>query len=356
MTSLSTGELISKQQRLLTAPVAATVTDITLRPGTLVTAGSVILQLENPQLRQQVQVAARQCQQKQSEITAFIAQQQQELLLQQDQLSERSSALEQAKLELNVHMELQKKGVVSSIELRKSQLLCNQAAHSLLNAKDRLSQFIQMQQAQRAQKDMELSMLDSEYRLLLSQQEQLTVKAGIDGVIQQLDVEVGQSLQPGAPLARIGSHRELNAKLLIPERHVAEIEIGSSVVLDIGGLEVQGEITRIEAVVSEGLVVAETKIIQPLPQGWRPAQRIRGEVMLQHIDNATYVGANGKLSPNQNQYVYVKSSDKKLIRREVVLGETTGDFIIVKSGLSAGDEIVSSYPKEWLDFEEINLK
>ncbi len=80
------------------------------------------------------------------------------ILLQQDQLSERTAAQAAAALELNVHLELQKRAVVSQLELKRTELKFHQlqAANANANAKERLQQFSQMQLAQQAQRHLEL--------------------------------------------------------------------------------------------------------------------------------------------------------------------------------------------------------
>lgn len=355
---ISSGELFSKQQLLLTTAVPATVTAILLRPGSTVEADSVLLQLANPQLDQQVQGAARAYQQKQAVIAAFAAQQQQDLLLQQDLLAEREAALAEATLELDVHLELEKRGVVSKIELRRTRLKKNQTEQSLKNAQARFSQFNQMQQAQQEQQRLELNQLDSEFRLLQSQQQQLTVKAGISGIVQQLDVEIGQSLAAGAPLARIGSQHQLNARIYLPEKYATEVKAGSDVELDLAGTMVRGQISRLEAVVVEGMVAAEVEILAPLPSSARPAQRLRTSVSLQQLANAIYLeqgrGAR-QLMPNQRQQLFVKTGEFSAEKRQVQLGDVSGDQVLISTGLQPGEQVILNIPEQYQTFDTIKL-
>ncbi|MBU2428816.1 MAG: HlyD family efflux transporter periplasmic adaptor subunit [Gammaproteobacteria bacterium] len=354
--NISSGELFSKEQLLLTTPVPATVTAILQRPGSPVDPDTVLLQLANPQLDQQVQGAARAYQQKQAMIAAFSAQQQQDLLLQQDLLAERAAALDGATLELDVHLELEKRGVVSKIELRRTQLKKSQAEQALRNAKARFSQFSQMQQSQREQQQLELSQLDSEYRLLLSQQRQLTVNAGIKGIIQQLDVEIGQNLTAGAPLARIGSQHQLNAKIFLAEKYAASVKPGNAVQLMLAGTTLRGVISRVEALVIDGMVAAEVEILDPLPAGARPAQRLRTSVALQQLPMALYLQSARQLMPNQAQSLFVKTSAERAVKRQVQLGEISGEHLLVTAGLQPGEQVVLNIPEQYQTFDSIKIQ
>lgn len=349
------GELISQQQRLLTSPVPATVTSLLQRPGAEVQPETILLQLDNPELVQQVQTAERQVQQKQAELQAFAALQQQELLLQQDQLSERTAAQAAAALELNVHLELQKRGVVSQLELKRTELKFHQLQAATSNANARLQQFSQMQLAQQAQRQLELKQLQSAYQLLLQQQQQLTVRAGINGLVQQLDVEIGQSVVAGAPLARIGSQHQLNVRLWLPERHASQIQPGARVSLELANQQLPARISRVEAVVKEGMVMAEAEPEQPLPAGARPAQRLRAQVDLQPLASALYIRYLTSFLPNQQQQVFVLQSEQQAVRRDVVFGDISGEQILVKSGLTQGEKVLSTVPAHWLTFDTIKL-
>ncbi len=349
------GELFSQQQRLLTSPVPATVIALMQRPGAEVQPDTILLQLENPELAQQVETAKRQVQQKQAELQAFAALQQQELLLQQDQLSERLAAEAAAQLEFDAHMALEKRGVVSQLELRRTALKFRQHQAASSNANTRLQQFKQMQQAQSAQRELELQQLQSSYQLLLTQQQQLTVRAGITGLVQQLEVEIGQAVAAGTALARIGSQQQLSARLWLPERHAAQIQTGALVKLELAGQSIPAQITRVEAVVDEGMVMAEAKPLQSLPSGARPAQRLRAQVDLEPLASALFMPYLTNLLPNQQQSLFVLISEQQAVKREVWLGDISGDQVLVKSGLQPGEKVLSAVPAHWLTFDTIKL-
>jgi multidrug resistance efflux pump len=215
-----------------------------------------------------------------------------------------------------------------------------------------------MQQAQQEQQQLELSQLDSEFRLLQSQQQHLTVKAGISGIMQQLDVEIGQSLAAGAPLAKIGSQHQLNARIYLAEKYAVEVKPGSAVELDLAGTVVRGAISRLEAVVVEGMVAAEVEILDPLPAGARPAQRLRTKVALQQLPNALYfaeAAGTQQLMPNQRQQLFVKTSNTTAEKRLVQLGDVSGEQVLISAGLQPGEQVILNIPEQYQTFDTIKL-
>jgi len=215
-----------------------------------------------------------------------------------------------------------------------------------------------MQQAQQEQQQLELSQLDSEFRLLQRQQQQLTVKAGISGIVQQLDVEIGQSLAAGAPLAKIGSQHQLNARIYLAEKYAVEVKPGSAVELDLAGTLVRGEISRLEAVVVEGMVAAEVEILDPLPAGARPAQRLRTRVSLQQLAEAIYLEetpGSKQLMPNQSQQLFVKTSASSAEKRQVQLGDVSGEQVLITAGLQPGEQVILNIPEQYQTFDTIKL-
>jgi len=64
------------------------------------------------------------------------------------------------------------------------------------------------------------------YNLRRSQLEALHVRAGINGVLQLVPVEVGQSVAPGTNLARVADPKKLKAQIKIAETQANELSPG----------------------------------------------------------------------------------------------------------------------------------
>ena len=341
------GQLIAVEQRLLTAPAAGTVVAIAHRPGSPLQTDTVILQLENPELNHKVQSAERALQQKQAEIAAFTARQQSNLLEQQGVLAELQAQLDQASLELNVNQELAANGIAARIELQRAELRLAQQQQRLHFEQHKYQQFSQLQQAEQQQKQLELHQLQQDYDLLRQQQQQMHLSASLNGILQQLEVEIGESVQQGQALARVGSQHQLNARIQLHQRHASQVLPGQPVLIETPAGVIQGEISRIESVINQGTVAAEVQLPQPLPAGLRPMQQIHAQVELTQLQQALSLQQLPGLRPNSSQRVFIQTSSDRAEVREVRFGELSQRRLLVEDGLNPGDKVLSIDASQW---------
>lgn len=350
------GELFASQQLLLTAPAQGAVIEVLQRPGALVQADTAILRLDNPELDLKVQAAASNLKKMQAELSAFHAQQQSELLEQQGRLAELAALLEQAELETNLNMELVERGIAANIELQRAKLRLRQQQQKLDFEQRKFTQFSALQKAELEQKHVQLKQLEEELNLLQKQQYKMLVTAGIAGYLQQLDVELGQSVIQGAALARVGSQQKLSARIYINQRQADQVAVGSSVIIDSRRGLIEGRIHRLEALVENGTVAAEVSLPDDLPAGLRPSLQITASVLLGERSNALYIPQQAGLRPNSSERVFVQGSAGLAQARQVRFGELSNQQLLIESGLEAGERFIAVPSDLWPDQPLLQLK
>lgn len=350
------GELFASQQLLLTAPATGTVIEVLQRPGAVVAPDTAILRLDNPELELKVQTASSNLTQMQAELSAFQARQHSELLAQQGTLAELNALLQRAQLELDLLTDLRARGVAANVEWQRASLHLQQQQQQLGFQQKKLVQFNQLQAAELAQKQEQLNLYTQEYKLLQQQQEKMLVSAGIAGFLQQLDVELGQSVSQGAVLARVGSQQQLSARIYINQRQADQVSVGSPVIIDSRRGLLEGQVRRLEAVVSNGTVAAEVSLPEQLPAGLRPSLQITASVRLGQRENALYISQQNGLVPNSTQRVFVQTSATLAEQRQVRFGELSNRQLLIESGLRAGERFIALAPDAWPDQALLQLK
>lgn len=350
------GELFASQQLLLTAPAQGAVIEVLQRPGALVQPDTAVLRLDNPELDLKVQAAASNLKKMQAELSAFHAQQRSELLEQQGYLAELAALLEQAELETNLNMELVERGIAANIELQRAKLRLRQQQQKLDFEQRKFTQFSALQKAELEQKHVQLKQLEEELNLLQKQQYKMLVTAGIAGYLQQLDVELGQSVIQGAALARVGSQQKLSARIYINQRQADQVAVGSSVIIDSRRGLIEGRIHRLEALVENGTVAAEVSLPDDLPAGLRPSLQITASVLLGERSNALYIPQQAGLRPNSSERVFVQGSAGLAQARQVRFGELSNQQLLIESGLEAGERFIAVPSDLWPDQPLLQLK
>jgi multidrug resistance efflux pump len=349
------GELISARERLLTAPALGKVSEILVRPGTKVTPETVIVHLFNPMLEQEVSEARGELAQQQAQREAFKYEQQNERLNYQGRIADIEAEIEKAQLELSVYEELRELGVSSKIELQRATLALKQETSRLAFEKEKYIQFIQMQGYQLTQRDITITQQGSQVALLEKQLDDMHVKAGITGSLQTLEVELGQSVQLGESIAKVGSDDELIARIRLPQQQADQIDIGAKVNIDTQKGRISGHISRIESVVTNGSVLAEAVLNGELTSNARPSLSISAQVFIKHQTEAVFIPQVAGLRPRSKQTIFVRTNANTLEQRDISFGELSQGNLIINQGLVLGEEIVSSDTSQYNKFKQLSL-
>jgi len=349
------GELISAKERLLTAPALGKVSQILVRPGTKVTPETVILHLFNPKLEQEVSEARGELAQQQAQREAFKYEQHSERLNYQGRIADIEAEIEKAQLELSVNEELMGLGVASKIELQRAKLAVKQESNRLVFEKEKYKQFIEMQSYQLTQRDITITQEASQVTLLEKQLDDMQVKAGITGSLQTLEVELGQSVQLGESLAKVGSDKKLIARIRLPQQQADQIDINAKVNIDTQKGIISAHISRIESVVTNGSVLAEAVLDGELTSNARPSLAISAQVFVKHQTDALYIPQVAGLRPRSKQSVFVRTKADTVEQRDIRFGELSQGNLIINQGLTSGEEIVSSDTSKYNKFKQLSL-
>jgi HlyD family secretion protein len=349
------GEFYSAKERLLTAPAMGKVAEILVRPGTKITTETIILLLTNPKLEQEVNQAKGLLAQQQAQREAFKYEQQSLRLNYQGRIADIEAEIEKAQLELSVNENLMDLGVSSQIDLQRAKLSVKQQTKRLKFENEKLIQFVEMQGYQLTQRDITITQQESQVVLLEKQLEDMHVKGGISGSLQSLEVELGQSVQLGQSLAKVGSDLALIARLRLPQQLADQIDIGALVTINTQKGSVKAHISRIESIVTNGSVLAEAVIDSELTSNARPSLSVSAQVFVKHETNATFIKQTSGLRPRSKQSVFVKTNKNTVVQREVVFGELSHNKLMIIEGLSIGDEIISSDTRHYERFKELTL-
>ncbi|MCG6928391.1 MAG: HlyD family efflux transporter periplasmic adaptor subunit, partial [Acidobacteria bacterium] len=193
-------------------------------------------------------------------------------------------------------------------------------------------------------------------RLRRDQVEALRLRAGLDGVLQQVPVEVGQQVTPGTNLARVARPDRLKAELRIPETQAKDVQIGQSVTVDTRNGEIDGRVKRVDPAVQNGTVTVDVELLGELPKGARPDLSVDGIVELERLENVLYVGrpAQGQGESEIGLFRMVEGSDVA-VRTRVALGRASVSTIEVLEGLKEGDEVILSDTSAWDSFDRIRV-
>jgi HlyD family secretion protein len=337
------GTLVPQVTRWVPAPADGRVEKILVQAGVEVNAGTVILELSNPQMEQQAVDAEFQLDAAQADLESLRVRLEGETMTQQSTIATINAEYSQAKIQLDTDEVLAKQGLVADLLLKISRVRVQDLANRLKVEQQRLAISGRATKAQINAQQSRLLQLRALAKLRKDQVEALKVRAGTGGVLQVVAVQEGQQVAPGVNVARVADPASLKAELKIAETQIKDVRVGQSVAVDTRNGIIQGRVSRIDPAAREGTFVVDAELTGPLPGSARPDLSVDGTIELERLTNVLYVGRPAFGQAQQTVGMFRLSPDgQEATRVQVVLGRSSVSTIEVVSGLKEGDKVILS--------------
>jgi HlyD family secretion protein len=182
------------------------------------------------------------------------------------------------------------------------------------------------------------------------------VRAGIDGVLQQVPVEEGQRVTPGIAMARVAQPEKLKAEVRINETQAKDIQIGQVAEIDTRNGKIAGRVSRIDPAVQQGTVTVDVTLEGELPKGARPDLSIDGTIELERLVDVLYVERPAYGQADSTIGLFKLAEDGNLANMvQVRLGRTSVNEVEILGGLEEGDRVILSDSSQWDDADRIRL-
>jgi HlyD family secretion protein len=356
------GTLVPEDIRWVTAATEATVERIvTLPSANIIPANTVILELRDEKVLQELLDAELQLRGAEADLASLKVRLNNELLEQQSQAANIQGQYHKAKIQAEANERLSKEGLQSSVLTRISQVEAEELANRNRIETERLRIRSGSTDAQLAAEQARVAQRRALFDLRRSQADALKVRAGLDGVLQVVPVQVGQRVASGTNLARVAVPGRLKAELRIPETQARDIEIGQRAVVDTRNGEVEGRVARIDPAAQNGTVLVDVAFTGVLPRGARPDLSVDGTVELERLDNVLYVGrpAFGQEQGTISLFKITAGTFEAPLEAErvqVKLGRSSVNTVEILGGLAEGDIVILSDMSAWDGRDRVRLR
>jgi HlyD family secretion protein len=328
-----------------------------LLPGTPVTPDTLLLELTNPELQAATVAAEWDVKAAEAEYTNLKVQLENERLDSEARLGTTQSSYDQAKLKADRDLLLYNDGLIVELNMKISKAIADDYANRYTIDKKRLDASAESIAAQLASQQTKIEQLRAAFALKKSQVESLKVRAGTEGVLQQLMVEVGQRVAQGTPLAKVVQPWRLKAALQIQETQAKDVMIGQPVEIDTRNGVVKGKVARIDPSVINGTRTVDATILEPLPKGAVPDLSVEGTIELERLKDVMYVGRPVFGQAQSMVTLFKLGPDGKIATRtQVKFGRTSVNTIEVLDGLKVGDQVLLSDMSAYDGQDRIELK
>ena len=353
----SPGSLVPEQIRWISAVAPGRVEKKLVQPGERVTAGTILMELSNPDVEIQLLQAERQLTDAQSQLVSLQVTLESQRLTQAGVVAQTRAAYLDAVRNAEASKALIEQRLISVFDAAKAKELAEELTERLGLERQRLAIFTDNIPAQLAVQREQVARLKAVVEFQRSLAGAMTVRAGADGVLQELPLEVGQFATSGTTIAKVVQPERLKAVLRVQENQARDVAIGQPAVIDTRNGLVRGRVSRIDPSSTGGMVSVDVALLDSLPKGARPDLSIDGTIEIERLGKVLHVGRPTYGQANATIGLFKLSADgNEATRVQVKLGRTSANAVEIVSGLQAGDRVILSDMSRFDAVDRVRVK
>ena len=353
------GNLVPEQIRWIPAQVQGRVERKLVQPGTDVTASTILVELSNPDVQLELLESERQLSAAQQQLVTLRSNLQTQRIDQQGVIAQIRTQFLEAKRTVEDLEELARKGegFVSDSDLQNARDRAIELETRSGLEDRRLEIMRNSEEPQlRVQQD-QIERLDGIVEFQKQRIASMQVRAGIDGVLQEMDLEEGQWVMSGQTLARVMVPERLKAELRIPQTQATKVALGQAAIVDTRTDTIQGQVVRIDPAAQGGVVVVDVALPANLPRSARPGLAVEGIIEIARLDDVYYVGrpAYGQAHNTVGLFKLVEGGSHAE-RVNVRLGQSSVNYIEIIDGLQVGDVVILTDMSQWDAYDRVRIR
>ena len=349
------GTLVPENVRWIPATTDGIIEEIKAQAGDTAAVDTVILVLSNPDVLQRATDSELQLKGAEADLANVRATLRNQILNQQSQQAIVESQYNQAQLDLDANRQLAQTGLIAEVLLKKSELLARELGVRNEMEKKKIEANTESAEAQLSAQQARVDQFRAVYRLRRKQVEELKVRAGAAGIVQQVPVEVGQRVTPGTILAKVAEPGRLKAELQIPETQAKDVTIGQVASIDTRNGIIPGQVSRIDPAAVNGAVKVDVHLNGEYPKGARPDLSVDGIIQLERLINVLYIGRPAYGQGDSTVGMFKVMPNGEAVRIQVKLGRSSVNTIEILDGLHEGEQAVLSDMSAWDAYDRVKL-
>ena len=351
------GSLVPEQIRWISAVAPGRVEKKLVQPGEKVTAQTILMELSNPDVEIQLLQAERQLTAAQADLVALQVSLETQRLTQAGVVAQTRSEYAEAERNAKAASSMVDRQLISAFEAAKAREHAAEMTERLAIEEERLKLITGNIPAQLSVQREQVTRLKAVVAFQRSLAGAMVVRAGANGVLQELPLEVGQFATSGTTIAKVVQPDRLKAVLRVQENQARDVALGQSAVIDTRNGLVRGRVSRIDPSSSGGMVTVDVALTEALPKGARPDLSIDGTIEIERIGQVLHVGrpTYGQANSTIGLFRLAPGGDEAE-RVQVTLGRTSANAVEIVSGLNAGDVVILSDMSRFDAVDRVRVK
>lgn len=335
-----TGKIVPLYEQTIVSPVATRILEVYCNEGDYISSGQSLLRLDLQNAETDLRRKADEVSMKKNEIEQTTLSSATYLTDIEMKIKAKEMAVNHLMEEVNNERRLDSIGSGTGDRIREAELAYSTGILELQQLKTQLANERKSHTASLRSKELEGSITERDLKEMERTIEDARVRAPRNGTVTYLNKGIGTSISQGEKLAVISdlSHFKINGE--IAESFVNRLAPGQKVNVRIGKETIPGHIASISPQSHAGVVDFIVLLDDDMSPLLRSGLKAELNIVYDLRDNVIRIPNGSYFSGPGTYNLFVKTEDKVLEKRSVLLGDSNFDYVEVKSGLRKGEKVV----------------
>ena len=352
----ASGKVIPAFEEIINSPINSRIVEVYKRGGDSVDVGTPILKLD-------LQSAETEYNKQLDEEQMKSLQLEQQRVTNHNKLSEMEMNLKVSRMELDRKaVELRNERYLDSLgagttdKVRQVELDYNVSILKLKEDEQKYKNEQALTEADLKVKELELNIFRKSLAETRRTLEDAQIRSPRKAILTYVNNEIGSQIGQGAKVAIVSDLSHFKIEGEIADTYGDRIAAGSKAVIKIGSEKLDGTVSDVTPLSKNGVISFTVQLEEDNHKRLRSGLKTDVYVMnavkedVMRIANASYYVGRGEYE------LFVRNSDKEIVKRKVQLGDSNFEFVEVVSGLQPGDEVVVSDMSNYKNKNKLKLK
>lgn len=202
----------------------------------------------------------------------------------------------------------------------------------------------------------EMSRLQYENAKILynNQMESSQVTAPISGRVESFNISLHDMISPQTTICVISGDGGKSLTFYVSERIISGLKAGDAIRVEKNGTDHEATITEVSTMVDSGSGLFKVKASIPEGDSLATGTSVKLYVTAQKAENVLTVPVDSVYYEAGNPFIFTYSNGT-LKKNAVTIGLTNNEFAEVQSGISADDQVITTWTSELYDGSKVTL-
>ena len=264
--------------------------------------------------------------------------------------------LNRKKVELRNEQYLDSLGSGTTDKVRQAELSYNVAELEYEQLKQQYANEKEVLEAEYQVQELEFSIFRKSLAETKRTLDDAQVRSPRKAILTYINNQIGAQVPEGTQIAVISDLSHFKVEGEIADTYGDRVAAGGKAIVKIGSEKLEGSVSSVTPLSKNGVISFTVQLNEDNNRRLRSGLKTDVYVMnavkedVMRITNASYYVGRGEYE------LFVRDSDKEIVKRKVQLGDSNFEFVEVISGLQPGDEVVVSDMSSYKNKNKLKLK